>query len=545
MGVAEAKERTEELGGISSPEAVSLGRGALLADRYQIEASIGEGGSGQVFRAWDRVIGEPVALKILRPDRARDRSWVKRLAREVKVARAIRHPNVCRVFELGHAGGHWFITMELAAEAGVRGRHRAPSEASRSLAQRLDDAGAVAAGLAAIHAAGIVHRDVTPQNVLRMDDGRLVLSDFGLAIEVASNTTMDGGTPSYMPPETAMGARADQRSDVWQLGAILHEILFDRRPEWDATIEGMALRWPVRPGATAVEVALGGLVRDCLAMGPAARPASAVVVVDRLAAAERPRRRSAARRLVDATLAGLSRRRALVGGLLAVLAAGEMALGVSAWRERRRGEAIDRLHHALAVAGHARGTGGQLARDLNGVAGALAAAGRGEDALAYVDRAVAGLRDELGPTHPLVGIFLANRGEVLESLGRPAEARAAFEQSIAIEEQAYGARGASLAFPLAGFGESLLAAGRAREAVGPLERALAIRREEREPDRAPLADNAFGLAEALWAGGGDRARARRLALEALDLDRELGRATAVRTIEGWLDARLEPPARQR
>jgi tetratricopeptide (TPR) repeat protein len=538
MGVAEAKERTEELGGISAPEAVQLGRGALLADRYQVEASIGEGGSGQVFRAWDRVLGEPVALKILRPDRARDRSWVKRLAREVKVARAIRHPNVCRVFELGHAGGHWFITMELAAEAGVRGRSPAPGEAPRPLAARLDDARAIAAGLGAIHAAGIVHRDVTPQNVLRMADGRLVLSDFGLAIEVASTTTMDGGTPSYLPPETAMGARADQRSDVWQLGAILHEIFFGRRPEWDRTDDGMALRWPLRPDATAVEEALGRVVRDCLAPSPAARPASGLVVVERLAAAERARPRSGLRRLFGATVAATSRRRALVGGVLGLLVVGGLALAASSFHERGRAEAMDRLHDALAAAGRARASGGQLARDLNGVASALGSAGRGEDALAYVDRAVAGLREELGPTHPLVGIFLANRGEVLGSLGRRAEARAAFQRAIAIEEQAYGPRGASLAFPLAGFGESLLAEGRAGDAVAPLERALAIRREEPEPDRARVAGTAFALAQALWESGGDAGQAKRLAVEARDLDRTSGAPSLAPAIEGWLAARF-------
>ncbi len=100
--------------------ALSLEAGAVLDARYQIEAVIGEGGSGKVFRAWDRVLGEPVAVKILHPARAAEKSWIKRLAREVKVARAIRHPNVCRVFDLGRADGHWFVTMELAAGGNLR-----------------------------------------------------------------------------------------------------------------------------------------------------------------------------------------------------------------------------------------------------------------------------------------------------------------------------------------------------------------------------------------------------------------------------------------
>ena len=102
----------------------------VLDSRYQIEAVLGEGGSGTVFRAWDRVLGEPVAVKILHPARAAEKSWIKRLAREVKVARAIRHPNVCRVFELGHADGHWFVTMELATGGSLRAMLREEPAAS-------------------------------------------------------------------------------------------------------------------------------------------------------------------------------------------------------------------------------------------------------------------------------------------------------------------------------------------------------------------------------------------------------------------------------
>ena len=112
---------------------VAIQPGVVLDSRYQIEAVLGEGGSGTVFRAWDRVLGEPVAVKILHPARAAEKSWIKRLAREVKVARAIRHPNVCRVFELGHADGHWFVTMELATGGSLRAQLReGPGPGSQS-----------------------------------------------------------------------------------------------------------------------------------------------------------------------------------------------------------------------------------------------------------------------------------------------------------------------------------------------------------------------------------------------------------------------------
>ena len=302
-------DATVETGRSVGREATGLKAGSVLDSRFQIEATIGEGGSGQVFRAWDRVLGEPIALKILRPDRAREKSWIKRLAREVKVARAIRHPNVCRVFDLGNADGHWFVSMELAPGGTLRDTLTA--DKTRGMAERLADARAVSAGLAAIHMVGITHRDVTPQNVLRMGDGRLVLSDFGLAIEGA-DTTVHGGTPRYMAPETAMGQRPDQRSDVWQLGSILHELLFDRRPEWDVTPRGIILREPSRPAAPALQRALARLCRDCLAQNPTDRPPNAIEVSAILTSVEagpaRPLFGRTARwwrLLVGAALAGL------------------------------------------------------------------------------------------------------------------------------------------------------------------------------------------------------------------------------------------------
>ncbi len=306
-------ERTVELGSFFDAQPVELVAGAVLAARYQIEATIGDGGSGQVFRAWDRVLGEPIALKILRPDRAREKTWIKRLAREVRVARAIRHANVCRVFDLGNADGHWFVSMELATGGTLRDTLR--DGGARSLEERLVDARAICAGLAAIHLVGITHRDVTPQNVLRMADGRLVLSDFGLAIDAGADTTIEGGTPRYMPPETAMGHRSDQRSDVWQFGSILHELLYQRRPEWEGGSQGLILRQAMAPNASSFEARLGRLCRDCLAHNPADRPANAMEVAARLAEAEIARPRGA-----FAWLLGPRRGIAILGLLVGLLA---------------------------------------------------------------------------------------------------------------------------------------------------------------------------------------------------------------------------------
>jgi serine/threonine protein kinase len=179
----------------------------------------------------------------------------------------------------------------------------------------LADVRAVCAGLAAIHTVGFIHRDVTPQNVLRMTDGRLVLSDFGLAIE-GTDTTVHGGTPSYMSPEAALGLRPDQRSDVWQLGVILHELLFRRRPDWQAARSGVILREPARPGASGFERQLGRLCAACLAQNPADRPPNAMAVSAQLAALELGSPRIALRQLLRERPAFLVISGVLVGGLI-------------------------------------------------------------------------------------------------------------------------------------------------------------------------------------------------------------------------------------
>jgi tetratricopeptide (TPR) repeat protein len=264
--------------------------GDVLGERYVLQRLLGQGGNGVVFAALDLLLRELVAIKVLRAQDTGRRHWLKRLAREVRLARAIRHANVCRVFELGQVQGHSFLIAELATGGTLREllRDRA---AELSWPERLALGRAACAGLSAIHAVGIIHRDVTPQNMLIMGDGRLAITDFGLAIGEKESTTVHGGTPTYLPPEVAMGERSDQRSDVWQLGSILHEVLFGRRPEWKVSGERRTLKPPVNDDAPAVEVELARLCADCLALAPSLRPPSAVAVAGRFAAAEAARPR--------------------------------------------------------------------------------------------------------------------------------------------------------------------------------------------------------------------------------------------------------------
>jgi serine/threonine-protein kinase len=273
----------------TSAPVLEIERGVVLAGRYQIEKTIGKGGSGVVLRAFDRIAQAPVAVKILKPELAADPRWVERFSRELRLARQIQHENVCRVFDIGEADGHRFLTMELAGEGTLRTGTRAADTPERSVARRIADARALVSGMAAIHAAGIVHRDVKPENLLRMDDGRLVVSDFGLATNPAqaASFTLMVGTPSYMAPEMAMGDPASFRSDVWATGVVMHEILFGKRPEWDVTARQRIFRSPVGKDGSPTLHAMAELCADCAAESAAARPADAVEVSRRFGRAER------------------------------------------------------------------------------------------------------------------------------------------------------------------------------------------------------------------------------------------------------------------
>ncbi len=227
--------------GEAQPERASGARGPgplqpgqLLAERYRVEAQVGVGVGAFVYRAQDLVSGVPVALKVLHPQ-----PWTRarppdQLYRELRFGRSIHHPNICRVHDVFEAAGRCLLVMEYASGGNLRGS-LGPAADARPLAERLADARAIVAGLAAIHQAGLVHRDIKPENVLRLADGRLVISDFGLmrALEQATATTGGLGTPGYLAPEILAGGRAEQASDVWSLGVLLHELVTGQRPGAD------------------------------------------------------------------------------------------------------------------------------------------------------------------------------------------------------------------------------------------------------------------------------------------------------------------------
>lgn len=210
--------------------------------RYRIVAHLGSGGMGDVYRATDDGLGRNVALKVLRPPLLSQTGVRGRLEVEARAASALNHPNIVTVYETGHDGGLDFIASELVDgdTLGARLLHHG----ALSLRELIDIAIQVAAALSAAHAAGIVHRDIKPDNVMLRPDGLVKVVDFGLAkVAMArdagsrasddSRTSQPGtvaGTLSYMSPEQALGERLDHRTDLFSLGIVLYEMATGRRP---------------------------------------------------------------------------------------------------------------------------------------------------------------------------------------------------------------------------------------------------------------------------------------------------------------------------
>lgn len=217
--------------------------GELVAGRFEVRRCLGQGGMGQVFEAFDRELGEAVALKVIRPEFAGDPRAAAALKREVQLARHISHPNVCRLYELFHhrreAGRAWgreppptlFLTMELLA--GTTLAERLARDGALPLVELRQRTRQLAAALDAAHDAGVIHRDLKSGNVMLAAD-RLVVTDFGLARPVTGAARRGArkvcGTPGYLAPEVVAGGEATAASDVYAFGMVLHEMATGRRP---------------------------------------------------------------------------------------------------------------------------------------------------------------------------------------------------------------------------------------------------------------------------------------------------------------------------
>ena len=271
----------------------SAGGPRTLAGRYRVDEVIGRGGMSTVYRGTDLELGRIVAVKVaLDPLVEQSPIYLARFIREAQAAAAIGHPGVVTVYDAGADGATRFIVMEFVPGRSLadilRDREHKPLEPGHAA----DIAAQVADALSAAHAAGIIHRDIKPGNIMVTSDGSVKVLDFGIARALDSSTLTQTatvlGTSAYMSPEQALGQPVDARSDIYSLGCVLYEMLTGEPPfvaEVSAAVLHQHVRVepkPARERNPAVAPALNDLVMQMLAKSPSDRPQTAAQVRERL-----------------------------------------------------------------------------------------------------------------------------------------------------------------------------------------------------------------------------------------------------------------------
>lgn len=256
--------------------------GRLVASRYRIIALLGKGGMGEVYRADDLTLGQAVAMKFLPDEAARDEGLLERFRNEVRMARRVSHPNVCRVYDVGEVDGQTFFTMEYIdgedLASLLRRIGRLPPDKALEIAREL------CAGLAAAHTKGVLHRDLKPANIMLDGRGQVVITDFGLAgvADDIRGPEVRSGTPAYMSPEQLTGKEVTMRSDIYALGLVLYEVFTGKRAfaEAPALVRARGEHTPSRPSSVVKDLdpIVEKVILRCLEAEPLSRPPTALAV---------------------------------------------------------------------------------------------------------------------------------------------------------------------------------------------------------------------------------------------------------------------------
>jgi|CXWL01.1.fsa_nt_gi serine/threonine-protein kinase len=258
--------------------------GTALAGRYRIVGLIGKGGMGEVYKAEDLELEQTVALKFLPESFSRNEELLKRFRGEVRNARKVSHPNVCRVFDIGEIEGLYYLTMEYIdgddLSLLLRRVGRFPSDRAVEVSRQ------ICMGLAAIHKAGILHRDLKPANIIIDSKGEARITDFGIA---GLETEVQGGesrvgTPAYMSPEQADGKELTKQSDIYSLGLLLYEIFTGKQAYEGESVHELRVKHATTTPKNPSEIVAGidplveKLISRCLEKNPKDRPDSALRV---------------------------------------------------------------------------------------------------------------------------------------------------------------------------------------------------------------------------------------------------------------------------
>jgi len=270
-------------GWLSSSGAIDHGRfapGTLLGNRYRIIERLGRGGMGEVYRADDLKLGQPVALKFLPADVDRDPARLTQLHTEVRMARQVSHPNVCRVYDIDEVDGSTFLSMEYVdgedLASLLRRIGRFPEDRGLEIARQ------ICAGLAAAHERNVVHRDLKPANVMLDGAGKVRLTDFGLA--GAAGESLRAGTPAYMAPEQLSGGEVTPRSDIYALGLLLYELFTGQRALDGKNLAELIHKreqssiLPASAIVKSLDPKIDAAIQHCLRPGVDDRPATALSV---------------------------------------------------------------------------------------------------------------------------------------------------------------------------------------------------------------------------------------------------------------------------
>ena len=259
--------------------------GQLIAKRYQVLSLVASGGMASVYLANDQVLERKVALKVIHPHLAKDKSFVDKFQREAKMAAQLSHPNLVNVFDQGADGEVIFLVMEYVP--GITLRDAMNDFGALDFNKALEIIEPLTEALAAAHSAGILHRDLKPENVFLSDGGKVKLGDFGLAREISEHTQTGSvvGTVAYLSPELVLRGQADARSDVYSLGVMIFEMLTGKQPYQGEQAVQVAYQHANEniPSPSSLEPGIPELLDEIVlwstARNPSDRPASAVALL--------------------------------------------------------------------------------------------------------------------------------------------------------------------------------------------------------------------------------------------------------------------------
>src|SRR5262245_47839225 len=283
-GELSADKRARAIASSQHPQTYGFAPGSLIANRYRVVSLLGRGGMGEVYAADDLKLGQRVALKFLPMKRGKSSSWRDRFYAEVRMARQVSHPNVCRVYDVGESKGQLFLSMEFVdgedLASLLRRIGRLPDDKAVEIAKQL------CAGLAAAHHSGVLHRDIKPSNVMIDGKGHARITDFGLAIVAldASEEAEPGGTPGYVAPELLDGAAPSVQSDLYAAGLVLYELFTGKRAFDARSLEELHRKQkeanPIPPSnvVKGLNPAVERAILRCLNPDPSQRPRSALSV---------------------------------------------------------------------------------------------------------------------------------------------------------------------------------------------------------------------------------------------------------------------------